>query len=662
MFFGKEKNAEIEKCETENVSDNTGLHEMRFDYKTILFFAVLVSIFLFASFFNINGSSVGMWNKIFIQKEDTQIIFGTPKAIRSDEWLLHTPAILSQCNSTPGFPTENYSLGGYKAPLIMNVPVKHFSTFFRPQFWPFFLADTERAFAFYWNMKMVFLAGGVFILLMLLLENNFILSVFGALWIYFSGYMQWWYSSPQLWPELVGCFALFTAAFITSITSGKKMVIVAASVIFIVSFFNFVVILYPPHQVPLVYLSFFIVLGVLLPKWKMVFPELLKNHFRLICIILTFVSTAALLILFYNDAKQTLEVLANTVYPGHRRVTGGEMSIAEIFNGFLGIFMSDKNFPEIWGNICESSNFFLLFPVPLMLMGWKWFQQKKVNFLEILLALYIIIILVWMILGFPQPVARISLFNRVTEGRAVLSLGIASIILTCLSLHLMIRDKIFPGRMFRITATVMMLLGILLHSLYFNSVTGNFAKASQIVMVCGFVAVSSFVFVSRQTVLFIVLILLPNIYCYNMINPVRVGLKPLTEHTLYQKINAVVSRDPDSKWVVYGPSFLPNIAYATGARVFNGLKYVPNIDEMKLFSTQKDDVDIYNRYGYIRLTLVKGPEIKFEMMETADRYRLSIDLENEIWNKLDIKYYAFLLSFPDGDHFKIQSRIEHTFR
>jgi len=628
------------KTEPEHVPHDEAFIEIRFDYKTNLFLAALALYVLLTTCFNINGSSVGIWNELLNQKTDSHNLFGTFKGIRSDEWAIHTPAILSQCHSIPPFPTENYSLGGYKAPLVLNVPVKHFSILLRPQFWLFFLAGTERAFAFYWNMKLAILIGGVFLLLMLILENNFVISVFGALWVYFSGYLQWWYSSPAMWPpELTGYFALFTLALIQILVSRRKIIVVLSSLLFLISFFNFAVSLYPPHQVPLVYLSGCIVIGVLWPGFRTILSELLMNRFRLTFVILTLVLTAGLLFLFYCDAKQTLEVLADTVYPGRRRSAGGEISIAQIFNGFWGIFMSEGNFPRIWGNVCESSNFFLFFPVPMMLMCWKWFQRKKVPILDVAFAIYISIILLWLICGFPKPIAQITLFDRVSGTRSFLSLGIASIIWTCLSLHQMTKEKsLYPWR-FRISVTAIILIGVLIHAFYFNMVTESFASVSQIIMVCAFVPVASLLLISRKTLFFAGLILIPNMMAHGMVNPICIGLKPILNHPLYERIHQTVRQEPDSKWIVYGPFFqLANFTYATGARVFNGLKYIPHLDEMKVLSSKNTDVKIYNRYGYIVLSPVKGSEISFSLLKTADLYMISVNPENDCWKQLGITY------------------------
>jgi hypothetical protein len=614
----------------------TGIH---FDYKVNLFLAALAVYLLLTTCFSINGSSAGMWNEFFDPeyKIDPQTLFGKSQESRADEWAIHTPAILSQCNSKTPFSAENYSLGGYKAPLIMNLPVAHFSTFLRPQFWLFFFIETERAYAFYWSMKLVILIGGVFLLLMLLLENNFFLSLFGTLWVYFSGYMQWWYSSPQMWPQLVGYFALFTSAFIISLTSRSKTVIVAASIVFIVSFFNFVLSLYPPHQVALTYLSFCIVLGVLSPKWRSVLSQLFINRFRLICICVSLLITAGLLFAWYSDARQTLEVLANTVYPGERRTAGGGISTAQVFNGFLGIFMTEKDFPKIWGNVCESSNFFLLFPIPLMIMCRKWFVQKKVLALDVALAIFILIIILWQIFGFPKPLAKFLLFDRIIEFRSLLPLGIASIVWTCFSLHQLIKEKTFLSWRFRIFVSAIMCVVVLLHSIYFNIVTGNFASVSQIIIVCVFAFWAGLLFVSKKTVLFAGLILLPNIYFNGLINPISIGLKPILNNIIYEKTNQITRKEPDSKWIVY-TSKIPitaNLAYAAGANVFNGLKYVPNLEEMKQLSTKNNDIEIYNRYGFIKLSEVKSSEISFALV-SPDYYIISVDPKNDCWRRIGI--------------------------
>ena len=109
----------------------------------VVFFIVLVAL-------RINGSSSSFWYAdLHGLSEAKGVILGSPKPTRSDEWMVWTPAILSQLKHQPPMPVENLSLGYGKAPLLMNVPVRHYTALFRPQLWGFFFLDIEHGFSWY---------------------------------------------------------------------------------------------------------------------------------------------------------------------------------------------------------------------------------------------------------------------------------------------------------------------------------------------------------------------------------------------------------------------------------------------------------------------------------------------------------------------------------
>src|SRR6266516_4708492 len=163
--------------------------------------------------------------------------------------------MLSQAIHHPRFPVANPQWGPEKVPLTMNVPVAHWSMLFRPQYWGFILLDVERAFAFYWNMKIFLLVAGVFTLLMLLTHGSFLISAFGAAWVLWSGFTQWWYSTPAMLPEMIGCLALgVVAAHYIARSRGKAAAAIGAALLTVCAV-NFALCLYPPFQVPLAYLG-----------------------------------------------------------------------------------------------------------------------------------------------------------------------------------------------------------------------------------------------------------------------------------------------------------------------------------------------------------------------------------------------------------------------
>ena len=115
---------------------------------------------------------------------------------------------------------ETSALGRDYASLIGNIPVRHFTTIFRPQFWGFFLLPPAYGFSFYWQFKAMLLASGVFSLLFLLSRSSRI-ALFGTLWYFWSANTQWTYSWPSLLPEMIGAFCL-TICSVFYISTGRR--------------------------------------------------------------------------------------------------------------------------------------------------------------------------------------------------------------------------------------------------------------------------------------------------------------------------------------------------------------------------------------------------------------------------------------------------------
>src|SRR4030042_4648096 len=204
-----------------------------------VFFSILV-------FFRVNYSSIGKWEKAAPGKneKDESVLLGTPRGIRSDEWNVVTPFMLAQANHVPSFPAENENLGAGKVPLLMSLPAKHFSTFFRPQNWGFFLFDLERGYSFYWNAKAFGLFLSFFFLLMLLTRNSFWSSFFGSLWLFFSSFIQWWFSAPPMPPEMIASAALAFIALIYLLFSSKKWLVPPAALVLLAASVNFALFFY----------------------------------------------------------------------------------------------------------------------------------------------------------------------------------------------------------------------------------------------------------------------------------------------------------------------------------------------------------------------------------------------------------------------------------
>jgi hypothetical protein len=608
---------------------------IRFDRKTQAFLACVLLFLFLATLFKVHGSSVAMWNRLLPERPpDSGVLWGTPRRIRIDEWAFDTTAIINQARLRPAYPVVNTTMGLAPVPLITGLPVRHWSALVRPATWGYFVVDLERAFAFSWNLQTCTLLIGMFLLLMLLTGNQFDVSLLGTAWVFFSGFTQWWYSVGL--PGLIGEAALLIVAVHYLTLSSSRRAMVGWAVLFIACSITFALKLYPPWQVPLVYLAIAVTIGSLRPHlWTGAWKNDLT--FRAVCTTVTLIILAALLALYYHDAKPAIDRMRGTVYPGARLVTGGDISLAQAFGGFYGFFMSEQHVPPDWVNVCEASNYVLFFPIPMAAALWRAGRRLPVGALEWALIVYIVVELTWIIVGFPAALASASGFALSQANRSQLGVGVASILL-CSVFLARSRNDLPAGFLRRALLAGSLCALLVAYGLYFNRVTEGFVTSGQLLTVSLIATAAAYMLLSRAKKAFAALIIVPLVASYGLVNPVAVGLGPVLDTDVFRQVSRIVDRDPDAGWIVYGGGLAPELLRTTGARVLlGGTKWVPPLDELKVLDPQASAVSVYNRFAHVALTPVEGDTINFKL-GGPDNYAIEIDPKSDRWRQLGIRY------------------------
>jgi hypothetical protein len=547
--------------------------------------------------FDLNGSSVGMWRELLGEPGKPRgLILSEPARIRVDEWAISTPSMLSQARQRPPFPIENASLGAGRAPLIMNVPVAHYTALFRPQFWGFFVFDFSRGFAFYWWAKFFGLLTAAGWALRQLGVRSRLLAIFGAVWVLFSNYVQWWFSSPTLLPEMLAswfvCLGCATR-FFKDRQLGKTIFSFLGFVFFGT---NFVLCLYPPYQVPLGVLFIAILVGV---WWEEVERGSTARGFVLL--VSGLAAIGLVLFPFWLDVRSTLQMVAHTVYPGARRSAGGELSLFKLLSGVLGFFESEHSKPDVYDNICEASNFYPLWPAAAFVIVTARIRSKlPVSPLMTSLLIFLVAMSLYALLPIPQVILRATFLNFATEKRALLALGIANILMSCLFLD-RYRSAILPGRA-SLTAGIILWLGLIL--MFWAARIENrtyFSDAWNWVQPLVISATILLLFFWERLryrwlpVSFGLLLIFSNA----LINPVMRGLSPLLDSVAFTEIRRITAADPEGKWIVYHTRYFAQLVKATGAVVLNGTKSVPDLDFFHELDPDRSSEFAYNRYANI---------------------------------------------------------------
>lgn len=652
------------------------VHLIVFRKKAVSFISVLFLLFVVLVFCKIHYSSIGIWDAIFPTLDDlkpsAKILIGDPKLIRVDEWRILSPYLLSQ--AAKNFPSENYTFGPGKAPVLLDLPARHFSNFFEPQNWGFFVLDVERGFSFLWNYAVFGFIISSFLLLMLLTKNNFGLSVFGSLFLFFSGFFQWWCLATV--GVMVTAFNCILISFIYLISSKKPGVIVAAAAFLLLFVFNFSLTFYPAFQVPLGLLMIALLIGYVCEYFS------IKSFFRFqslrICLLCAVALGVCIVAYFlYSDLKSTIVLTMNTAYPGKRFSIGGDFGLDRLFSGFYGLFFNEKKF--LWGNVCESSSFIFYFPVIIVAVGVNCFR-KKCDPLQIALSVYLLVMGFFIVQGFPPFLAKISLLSFVPSYRGIIGLGVGSILLTVAFLNskstvfsLNPQTSVFSEARFGVKHAAMedtsklapkffnAAVNIFLFILFFACLAGlgvflngkapGFFKQWQICIIGIFFSLTVCLLLNHKTRLFCLMAFLIAFLSTYFVYPVSQGLGFISDKKMYKCVRNIVEKDPQANWMIYGVDIQCGFIEATGANVFNGTKFIPDMQSMKILDPLGKNSFIYNRFAHV--LVLNRPEIDkvdFRLF-FQDCYGIGISPFSDKLNELKIKY---LLMPDDPTYYSVE--------
>jgi len=624
-----------------------------FDYRSVLLFMICIVTFFVLVAFKINYSSIKCWDDVFSKDPNNaahrEIIFGTSKSIRSDEYDVITPAMLSQAKQDPRFPAENKTIGVGKAPLLMSLPVNDVSTIFRPQNLGFFVFDFETAFSFYWNFKVFSLFLGMFLLLMLLTRNNFWLSIFGSLWVFFSAFIQWWFSTPAMLPEMIASFAILIVSAAYIFFAKTKRGIALAGIVWLISSINFILFFYPPFQIPLIYLAIFLFAAFAIRNFS---ADDIKNRlaFRILCVAAIAAIFCFVALHVYHEIKDTVTLVRSTVYPGIRSTNGGTMDPIVFFSGFYGILFTEKYFPPGMINVCEASNFLLFFPILLLFVVFDFWKKRKINPLFVGLLAYFVLMGSWFFVGFLPDLAKISLFSTVPPGRAIIGTGLASIIWVIIffsekkqeTSRKIAKKPLIISLVFVIFVLLFVLLGYSLNLKY------GFFTIPQTIFVSVIFAAMCALLVYKNKYFF--LLLLPVLIIPNFpVNPIAHGISSIEENDLMKFAEEINHKQKNSTWIVYKSAAYANFLKASGVNVMNGVHYSPDLQTNKLLDPRGDYTQIYNRYAHIDFENAdNADEINFRL-DSVDAYTVYANPCSDRVKSLGIDYVVLPQKFLSSD-------------
>lgn len=623
---------------------------IRFDRRKIFDFIfknrwyVALCVFVLFVLLKINFSSVGAFD-YFVQREyrtDTTLpIFGIPRSIRSDEWLVYVPRAFT--SDFEGFDKYNYILRATENYSISaNGLAFGYSALCSPMSWGYYLFGAEYGLSFYWSFLMVMTFMASYEFSYIISGKSRRVALFGAAFLGLSQFTMWW----SVCTYLISAEMLIVAAyyFFGEGRIGRKLLLATVAAF---SATLFITKLYPAWQVPMGYILIGLAVWLIIEKRY----DIAKSKWYDVLIILFAVIFMGSMVLAYLlDTKEANAALLSTVYPGKRFDTGG-MGLDKT-GGFLYTLMLP--FKEITkgNNNSDGSMFFSLFPIPMIYSAYALVRQiiakrknksAKIDVFNAAVLIPTLFLTVYASVGFPTFLAKYSLLSYSMAVRVADMLGLANVYL--MIRHLSLRDQRVPFKLFAPVAALSAVFWIYASykkapgymPVWFCILALSFATGLAYVIYCRAPERIAAPALTSATALIAVLGL--------AVHPVMHGADALVEKPMSLEVREVVAEAPDAKWIGYGGNIVGQYLVANGAPTVNSVNYIPNLDFWHLFDPEGENEFIYNRYLHIAIEFTDA-ETEMELIQ-PDYARLVLnygDIE-----KTNVRYVASITGIPELD-------------
>jgi hypothetical protein len=624
--------------------------------ESIWFFPSIVTLCLvLLTIFQISGSSIGMYHTFFYgDQRDPELLLNHPEQIRSDEWVVSSQMAIAQKNNH--YAPINMNIGnGEDAELLGEMPYADWSIIFKPQNLGFFVMPFNNAFSFRWWIMAYFMVLGSYFFILALLPDRKMLAMLLSLGFSLSPFFHWWYIPSALATTYLSLFGM--TVFIKLFNSKRKIHSVLWSLLLAYIAASFILILYPPFQIPLGIIIVCFVLGYIFSHKGDIKAKLFKQN-------LLFSLAAAVVAVMIAGVYlfQKLEVVAsieNSVYPGHRTVHSGGYSPEHFLSSDISPLFQSQTRANKYSrmgatnaiNQSESSNFILLFPFllfPIYYLAYKKYKRtKKIDYLLAFMTIPLVCFLAWMFVPGIDFFGKLSLLDRVPLSRLIIGFGLLNLIFVLLFMKFYGENK----RHFSSRATTLYGAGMLVFYLILNvhlvSQFPGFIGYKTAIALAIVIPLIIFLFTRKYFIAASVIIVLFSLISVSRINPIYHGTEVLTETKISQ---AIRNTEPGSskKWISED-IFLENFAAMNGRPSLTGVYVYPQV---KLWDGlhQLDRRDEYNRYAHTNFTFTRTATIERPVLRSpsGDQFNVKISPCDPFFKQENVGFLITSVRFDEG--------------
>ena len=609
-------------------------------------YPIAIAIFAGLVLAELSQSSIAYWANQLPGGNANGLLFGIPRSIRSDEYNVSTMWFLSQGHTGYSAWSDILRGGLTDTRLVYNLPSFSLATVFRPFLWGFLFLGSAKGLSFLTLGRLFALFFASFECFRVISNDDKRSSLIFALVVTFSPIVLWW----NIWEGLIyGQLLVVSLNALLRTSSAFRALGLTFALAWLCG--CYVLNLYPAWMVPFFYV--FAVLGVWVgincaQAWRKVPKRILLV--KIVALPFFLCVMAACVLMVFSLSSEVLTATSSTVYPGARFETGGG-ALLGMFNYGSSLF-----FPlEQFGNVCESSSMMSLFPLGTLLGILTLWKTRDSRILFLLLLQ--IALLVFVAIGVPPIIARITLLSNCPAGRVLFATGYVETLLLILSVSLLSRERDGETASLSLSAVALSVaVGVAALSIISSIAIPSYGRLLYRILLIGF-------FFILLTTLFLCLVgtspqewlseLLWVVVCCIVvpgacIMPIQQGIAPVVDTEFARDVSTLVSKDPDAKWIVEGSWMESNLCTALGASTIGSTNAYPNMEVWHVLDPDGKYEYLYNRYAHVTVKLVHG-NTAFKLIAGDS---IQVNMNDEDLNRLHIKYLVTSKKKTDDGVFK----------
>lgn len=589
--------------------------------KSVWMYPAVLTVGLFTiSALGISGSSIGVYHKYLYgdSSTDKSLVFGKPRPIRSDEWVVNTQKILSQAQVD--FSSVNKNTGdGEDVTLLYDIPSRDWSVLLKPQNLVFLVAPLWFAFAFHWWFVQYLLILSAYFFVYVFLgakfKNRLSISILLSLILYFSPFLQWWNQYATFAPIYYCLFALTLAMYLLRSKSKRKILLYSGIMSYLGAAFIFI--MYPPFQIACLLAAVFFVIGYILDSIKK--SKIALTKYKLLSLFVAMCVSLCIVGFYAAQHRDTISASMNTSYPGQRVTESSGYNLKHLSAYHLNGLLQDDSRAGAYlsiggstGNQSGSSNFIYLLPLTILLAVFLIYKNRnnKHNYKYSLISLVACfgVFISWLFIPNLELLGTITLLNKVPTYRLLIGLGLLDFILLVVVLKNYYNTKLIVSKD-RLTAIFIFftycysIIGLYVHNI--NPAILGFKEA--LVLALPLPIVYILIISKRYDVGLITLLLFVGWSSIN-INPLYHGFGPITNSQVSNDLVSIGKEKQNSIWVSekVQSGGIPhmafeNLAAINGLRTFSGVFLYPQSSMWKYLESYEYK-NAYNRYAHITFT------------------------------------------------------------